>query len=137
MPIINSSLFGSAGQIDNTRIARRLKNNEIIFDGETFSIKDILCNALVGTYSFLYNNSRRTFYIANVVDKDNPRFRDSNIIMTGYEIQPTDVTGSTKGNIINGVNYFESFTFGSPINVNGYFNDDDYSNLYAIGIVQK
>ena len=57
MPIINSSLFGSAGQIDNTRIARRLKNNEIIFDGETFSIKDILCNALVGTYSFTNNNS--------------------------------------------------------------------------------
>lgn len=130
---VNGALL--TGQISNTSSAYRLKNGEILFDGSSFSIKNAICYALVGSYSFIYNNKFRTLFIYSVPESNERRA--AGIIMTGYGIQPTNV--STGGSLatVDGVYYFQNFQWTPPISVTSYYDSNDYSNLYAIGMIQE
>ena len=129
--------FLLTGQIENASIARRLKNSEVVFDGESLSLKEMYCYALVGLYSFLYNNYRRTLSITSVVSSSSAQSRSDTIILAGNGIQPSNVTTGGGSILVGGVPYFTHFRWDSPIDVSGYYGDDEYSNLYAIGIVKK
>ena len=130
---VNGTLL--TGQISNTSIAYRLKNGEILFDGSSFSVKNAACYALVGAYSFIYNNNFRTLFIYSVPLPGGSR--TARIVMIGYEIQPTEVTTGGSAIIVDGVQYFKDFQWDSPIGVTDYYDSNDYSNLYAIGMIQE